>query len=345
MDSEFENNIKQLAELLSVPKNVLLISHYNPDGDAIGSLMGMYHYLKQKGHNLSILVPNDFPAFLGWMKDSDKITVVCHDQKKAVASIKKADVIICVDFNDFTRLKDIGANISSSKAIKVLIDHHPNPDGNFSIKIVDTAASATAELIYKYIVAAGDKKYIDVTTAECIYAGIMTDTGCFSFNSSNPETFNIVAELLKCGINKDGIFHFVYDNFSYERMQLLGYCLSKKMIVMPELHTAYISLTKEDMLKYNFQPGDSEGFVNLPFSISGIFITALFTEKKDYVRISMRSRGNFSVNEFCQKYFEGGGHRNASGGESKLTLDETIKKFETLIHQYKHEIENFKWTN
>ncbi len=203
--------------------------------------------------------------------------------------------------------------------------------------------SSTAELVYKYISHAGDRNLIDNTIAECIYTGIMTDTGCFSFNSSNPETFIIVADLLTCGINKDKVFNHVYDNFSYNRMKLLGYCLNKKMVVLPEFHTAYIYLTKKEMEKYRFKPGDSEGFVNLPFSIEDVNITVLFLEKKDNIRISMRSRGGFAVNNFCEQHFEGGGHKNAAGGESNLSMKKTIEKFKKLLELYRHEIETVQW--
>lgn len=343
MDQELLKEINNLAGILNKPCKVLLTSHYNPDGDAIGSIMALYHYLKKKDHKISLLVPNDFPDFLSWMKDADQIVVFCKQQKKAVEIINNADVILCVDFNDVTRLRDIGSILAASKAVKVLIDHHPKPDNIFDFKIVDINVSASAELVYKYIVSTGDRQMIDNVVAECIYAGIMTDTGCFSFNSSNPETFNIVADLLTCGISKDRIYSLVYDNFSHDRMKLLGYCLDKKMVVLPKLHAAYIYLTKDEMLEYNFKPGDSEGFVNFPFSIAGIHITALFSERKGYIRISMRSRGGFAVNEFCAKHFEGGGHKNAAGGESKLSLGETIKKFEKLLELYQNEIESLQW--
>ncbi len=340
---ELQKEIEKLKDLLTVPCKITVISHYNPDGDAIGSLMALYHYLKMKGHEVWAMTPNDFPGFLSWMNASDKIVVAFKHLNKAVKIISESDIIICVDFNDADRLKNIGKELQLSKAVKALIDHHPEQGGLFSIKIVDIHASATSELIYKYIVEAGDRKLIDKNIAECIFAGIMTDTGCFSFNSSKPETYKIIADLLTTGINKDKIYNLVYDNFSFQRMKLLGYCLNEKMVLLPGLHAAYISLTKDELDKYNFVPGDSEGFVNLPFSISGIHIAALFTEKKDHVRISMRSRGGFAVNEFCEKYFEGGGHKNAAGGESKLSMKETIEKFEKHLELYRNEINNVNW--
>jgi bifunctional oligoribonuclease and PAP phosphatase NrnA len=335
--------MNKLKDVLKSPAHILLVSHYNPDGDAIGSILALYHYLNKKGHKVSLLVPNDFPDFLKWMEDTDKIVVYYKHQKIASKIISECDVIICADFNDVTRLRDLGPKLASSKAVKVLIDHHPEPDGIFKISISNTGSSSTAELVYKYICKAGDRQLIDNVIAECIYCGIMTDTGCFSFNSSNPETFHIVADLLTTGMNKDKIFNRVYDNFSYNRMKLLGYCLNKKMRVLPDYHAAYIYLTKKEIVKYHFKPGDSEGFVNLPFSIEGVNITALFLEKKDEIRISMRSRGGFAVNDFCEKYFEGGGHKNAAGGESHISMKKTIEKFEKLLELYRHEIESVQW--
>lgn len=340
---ELQREIEELKGLLNVPAKIVVITHNNPDGDAVGSLMASYHYLRKKGHEVWVITPNDYPGFLSWIKESDKIIVSYKYPKQVSKLISDANIILCVDFNDTDRIKDVGPKVKSSSAHKVLIDHHPAPDDLFKIKIVDIHAAATCELIYKYIVGAGDRHLIDTVIAECIFTGIMTDTGCFSFNSSKPETYNIVADLLTIGVNKDKVYNFVYDNFSFSRMKLLGYCLNEKMVVLPEFHTAYISLTSDELEKYKFMPGDSEGFVNLPFSVSNVNITALFVEKKGHIRISMRSRGGFAVNEFCEKHFDGGGHKNAAGAESKLSMKETLDKFKKLLELYRHEIENVRW--
>jgi phosphoesterase RecJ-like protein len=336
---KIQNGINGLASYLNGSKRVLIITHYNPDGDAIGSSMGLYHFLKKTGHEVHVMVPNDFPAFLNWVNGSQNIIIFQNNQKKAVEIIENAELIICVDFNEFKRLKDMGPRLAESKAIKALIDHHPITDNGFTYSIHDTGAAASAELIYKFIVGSGNRQYIDKTIAECIYTGIMTDTGNFSYNSSNPDTFTIVADLLSCKFNKDEVFNNVFNNFSQSRMQLMGYCLSEKMVVLPQLKAAYIWLSAAELEKYNFQQGDTEGFVNLPFSIKGIRVTALFTEKKDTIRISFRSRGNFSVNDLCMNYFEGGGHRNAAGGESKLPMKETLLRFEEILKTLATEIE------
>ena len=340
---ELQDDIQILASYLEQPRSVLIVTHINPDGDAMGSSMGLYHYLLKLGHTVSVLIPNDFPDFLAWMKESDKAIIFNNNQTKAKTAIANCEIIICVDFNDFRRLKDLGPLLDASPAIKALIDHHPDPDNVYTYKIHTIEAAASAELIYKLIVGSGNRALLDSDIAQYIYTGIMTDTGCFNHNSSNPETFTIVADLLSTGFDKDLTHSNVYDNYSVSRMKLMGYCLNNKMVVLPHLHTAYISLTKEEMDRYNFRTGDAEGFVNLPFSIKGIFITALITEKKDHVRISMRSRGSFAINEICEKYFEGGGHKNAAGGETKLSITETIDKFEKLLELYSDAIQKNKW--
>lgn len=336
----FQKEVKQLSAAIEEYDNILVITHYNPDGDAIGSAMAMYHYLKKKGKSVHTIVPNDFPDFLNWIKDSEQIVVYNNHTVKANELIQQAQLIICVDFNDLSRLKDLGVKLAETKCKFAIIDHHPDPQTIFNFNIHNIHASATAELVYQYICASADRKIIDKTIAECIFTGIMTDTGCFSHNSSNPETFSIVSDLLTCGINKDYIFNSVYNNFSEARMKLMGYCLNEKMVVLPQYSAAYIWLTKEELDKFNFKTGDTEGFVNIPFAIKGIHISALFTERKDVIRVSLRSRGNFAINTISEKYFEGGGHKNAAGGESKLSMKETLEKFENILETVKNDIQN-----
>lgn len=338
MKKKLQTEIDKLAGLLKTPRKILLITHINPDGDAIGSTMALYHFLKKTGHDVIAMVPNSFPDFLSWIKDSKEMIIFQNNTKAGKKAIEDAEIIFCVDFNDFKRLKDIGPLLEASSAINVLIDHHPMPPDVYACNVHDTSVSATAELVYHYICGAGQRTQIDPTIAECIYCGIMTDTGCFSYNSSNPSTFQAVADLLTVGFDKDLVFDNVFNNFSEHRMKLMGFCLNEKMVVLPHLHAAYISLTAEEMERYKFNTGDTEGFVNLPFSIKGINITALFTEKKDVIRISMRSRGSFAINEICQEHFTGGGHKNAAGGESNQNLADTIAIFEKAILKRKDEI-------
>ena len=343
MIEAIKTEVEKINEALSGKKKIAVITHYNPDGDAIGSQTALLLYLRKRGFDVSALVPNDFPGFLKWMKGADEIIVHFNHAKTARKVIEEVEVIICVDFNTPLRMKELGGIIKKSNALRILIDHHPNPDDCFHYGISHIEASSTAELIYNFIVLSGDEHLIDKDIAESIFAGIISDTGCFSYNSSCPELFITTANLFKYGIQKDKIYNLLYDNFSYYRLKLMGYCLNEKMIVLPHFHAAYIWLTQEEMEKYNFSPGDSEGFVNLPFSIKGVHITALFTEKPDHIRISFRSRGGFPVNKISEQYFEGGGHVSAAGGESKLSMKETLEKFEKILELHKKEIESIAW--
>ena len=278
-------DLDAINEAFSGKKKIMLIAHYNPDGDAIGSMLAMYHFLKKKGHTLAMMVPNDFPEFLKWMNGIDQVWIYFHHKKRIAEFVATADIIVSVDFNEPKRINDAGDMLEKANCLKIVIDHHPNPHPIFNYKVFNTDASATAELVYEYIVASGNHQLLDETIASCIFTGIMSDTGCFSHNSSNSYTYNVIADLLSCGIQKDQIFDNFYNNFSEKRMRLTGYLLNDKMVVLPDLHTAYISLTKEEQERFSFAPGDSDGFVNLPFSIKGVNIVALFTEKKDHLMV------------------------------------------------------------
>ncbi len=320
---------------LKSSKNIVILSHVNPDGDAIGSSLALCQVLINIGKiNTSVVVPNEYPDFLKWMPGTVHISIMSKESKKATRAIEDADMIFMLDFNSTDRAGEAEKYINASKAYKVLIDHHPDP-GNFAdITITDTRASSTAELVYRFIETAGKLKYIDNNVATCIYAGIMSDTGSFSYNSSEPETYRVLSELLRRGIDKDKIFSRVYDNFSENRMRLLGFCLDKKMVVFPEFGTAYMSLSLSEKRIYKYVRGDAEGFVNYPLSIKGISFTAFFMENDDHVKISFRSKGHFDANRFALENFNGGGHKNASGGESKLGLQDTINKFISLLPSY-----------
>lgn len=330
------STIRQL--LTGERKRILIISHHNPDGDAIGASLGLGNLLLKMDHQVDVLVPNRFPAFLRWMKNADKIVVYSDQKEQAIELLQKSEIVFALDFNDLSRIREFDEHLSRSNAYKVLIDHHPNPAAFADLAISDTSVSSTAELLYSFMENIELTSKIDREIANCIYAGIMTDTGCFSFNSSLPATFRIVGELLKHGIQKDRIYDLVYDNFTYERMRLMGYCLDQKMKFLPQYKTAYITLTQEEMRKYNFRIGDSEGFVNLPLSVKGVRFSVLFTEKMDMIKLSFRSKGGFPANEMAAKHFNGGGHINAAGGESYESLEKTIRKFVNLLPEYKDEL-------
>ena len=330
--------IQEIGGIFARHTDTVLFTHINPDGDAIGTMLGLYWFLSSLGHRVSMIVPNEIPFYLEWLPGCEKILVAEDNFEQSLKIIQGADLLICADFNEPDRLDRLKDEFIRSKAVKVLIDHHPGPK-DFTDHIISIPeAGSSSELVYNLIVATGHHHLIDKKIAECFFVGIMTDTGCFNYNSSNPETYRVVADLLEKGIDKDRIFRMVYDNYSADRMRLLGFSLNEKMVVMPEYRTAYIALTREELAKYNHVTGDTEGFVNLPFSIKGIKMTALFLEKEDYIKISFRSRGNFEINKFSEKHFNGGGHKNAAGGECYTSLDDTIKTFLNLLPLYKQDL-------
>jgi phosphoesterase RecJ-like protein len=328
----------KLKKVLASPFNVVLLTHVNPDGDAIGSVLGLYWFLVKKGCNVSMATPNDFPHFLKWMDGADEIMNHKTRSEKVESMLKEADLVFYLDFNEPERLAGMKESLKYVDALSILVDHHPDPVEFADHIISDTGASSTAELIYQLICDMDGESLVDSRIAECLYTGIMTDTGCFSFNSSNPETFGRVAELLQKGIDKDRIFSLVYDNYSEDRMKLLGLSLKDKMVVLPELRTAYISLTDEELSRFSHRSGDTEGFVNYPFMIRDVRVTALFLDRKDHIKISFRSKGAFKINCIAQQHFSGGGHLNAAGGESTESMEATISRFEEVIRQHADEI-------
>jgi bifunctional oligoribonuclease and PAP phosphatase NrnA len=324
-------NIDHFNAILAEKPEIVVTTHINPDGDAMGSLLGLYQYFKKLGYTITAITPNEYPEFLHWLPGNNEVIDYSKNKKNANRIIANCGLLFQLDYNDIVRCGDMKEPITNSAAYKVMIDHHPDHQLKNQFMISSTEVSSTSELIFEFISRLPGFEIMDQEIAECIYTGIMTDTGCFNFNSSRPRTFEIVSQLLKFGIRKDEIYRQVYDNFSEHRMRLLGYCLNDKMQVFPEYNTAIISLSQEEQDRFKFVTGDSEGFVNYPLSIKGICFSALFTERKDKVRISFRSHGNFAVNSFSEKYFGGGGHLNAAGGESNLPLQETIQKFINLL--------------
>lgn len=328
-------------KLLGNAQKITILTHINPDGDAIGSSLALLNILSLIGHSCKIYIPNDYPSFLKWLPGNENISVFNNSLSSDIQQIQTSDIIFFLDFNDIKRIKQINKSVSDSSAFIALVDHHPDPDLNVNCIISDTGVSSTGELIYRLICRVGLKDKINKDIATCLFAAIMTDTGCFSYNSSSPETYEIVSVLLKYGIEKDRIYYRIYDNFSYDRMRLLGLGLNARMEYFPEYRTAMIWLGREDLRKYNFQTGDSEGFVNYPLSIKGIRFSAFFIEKDDHIKVSFRSKGNFPVNKFSADYFNGGGHINASGGESYDTLENTLNKFRKLLPQFKKELNDY----
>jgi bifunctional oligoribonuclease and PAP phosphatase NrnA len=331
--------IKPVKKLLSdKSKKIVIISHVNPDGDAIGSSLALYHFLKKTGfHNTIAISPNSFPSFLEWMPGSEDIILGTKSSALSGQKIKEADLIFCLDFNDIERTEDLSNRLIKAGGIKVLIDHHPDPQPHFDHVISQISASSTAEMIYEFITGLESEKNINKTIAECLYTGIVTDTGSFSYSCNNPRTYEIVANLMSFGIDGEKIHRLVYDTYSEHRMRLLGHCLSTNMVVLHEHSTAFIFLSAADLKKFNYQEGDTEGVVNYGLSIKGIKLAAIFIERKDNIKISFRSEGNVDVNILAREYFNGGGHKNAAGGNFKDTLENTIRYFESIIRNLSKE--------
>jgi phosphoesterase RecJ-like protein len=324
---------KELSKLFSTSENVLIICHINPDGDAIGAQLALYHYLKVNNKNAWLMAPNNLQEFLKWMDGADLINIFIKDRKRCRILIERADLIVMMDFNQSNRLGEAEDFVKASKARKVVIDHHLDP-GNFADLIIsDPSKCSTSELVHELVCEINGIKFINKPYAEAIYVGIITDTGNFEYGSYSSRTLRIVADLLDSGIIKEKILNLIYNNFSSDRIKLQGFALNKRMVVIPEYRTAYIFLTKGDLKKYNHVKGDTEGFVNLPLSIKGINFSALFIEKDNFIKLSFRSKGNFPSNEFATQYFSGGGHLNASGGEYADTLENSISYFLKVLKE------------
>ncbi|MBI9062136.1 MAG: bifunctional oligoribonuclease/PAP phosphatase NrnA [Marinilabiliaceae bacterium] len=331
--------INSLKSYVNNAQRVVIVPHNNPDGDALGAALALCNVLKNMQKEAVVVSPNAFPDFLMWMHGADQVVIFERNRKKAKHLVEDADLVLLVDFNALSRMKNMQNIFNGVDTPRIMIDHHPYPEAETAqIQISVPEASSTCELLYNVLDAAGFSRYITKEAAECIYSGIMTDTGALNYNSGRPETYLTVAELLRMGIDKDRIHHMIFHNNSFDRMRLLGHALGEKMVLIPELKAAYIYLSSEDLQKFNFKPGDTEGFVNQALWIEGVDVSALFTEKDDLVKISFRSRGDFPVNKFSEKCFNGGGHLNAAGGESRLPLNETLERFQTKLKAFRSDL-------
>ena len=329
--------IRKAKELLSEKDQpIVIVTHTNPDGDALGSSLGLFGFLTYAGYiNVRVVTPNTFPSFLKWMPWQEKVIIADLNLNEAEKAISEASLIFCLDFNGLGRVNGLENQLKMAKGKKILIDHHPQPESDFDLSFSDTEVSSTAELIYDFILGIGGEKLIDKKVAECLYAGIVTDTGSFSYACNQPKTYLITANLISLGVDGEHIHRLIYATYSVDRMRLLGYCLSQKLIVLPEQQAAYISLTKSDLKRFNHQEGDTEGVVNYVMSIENIHLAALFIEREDHIKISFRSSGNVDVNLLARNHFNGGGHRNASGGKSFSNMKDTLGRFESILKSAK----------
>ena len=334
-----QNNLDNTISLIKDKDNIVIIPHYNPDGDALGASFGMKLFIRSLRKNATVIAPNDYPEFLHWLPTSQETVIWFRQKKTALRILEKADLLIFLDFNDLSRIEDMKEIISNISVPKIMIDHHPYPKEIADIIISDTSVSSTSELVTHFIKLSGYSKNITKDIASCFLTGIVTDTGSFSYNSSNPETYEALSLLLETKVNKDKIYDNVYNNYSFNRMKLMGFALNERMKYIPKYNTAYIYLTKDDLKNYNFRPGDSEGFVNLPLSIKGVVFSVFLMEKDDKIKMSFRSKFSFPANKIANKYFNGGGHLNAAGGYNNTSMQETINKLESILKEYKSDFD------
>lgn len=320
-------------------KRIVVIPHVNPDGDAIGSTLGLNDVLNNAGFESHVIVPNDFPVYLNWLGSEVSPLIYEQNIEQCHKLIDQADALFFLDFNDVKRLGKLEEYLNAKTKKIVLIDHHPDPQIKADFTFSDTNVSSTAELVYDFVEAIDMLDHLGVTGANALLTGIIADTGSFSHNASRPPMYNIVGELIKRGADKEKINESLYNNFSEKRMRLLGYCLSEKMEIFPQYRTALIWLSADELKRFDFHPGDTEGFVNYPLSVKGVVFSVFFMEKYDQVKISFRSKGSFATNDFSGAHFNGGGHRNASGGETKLPMDEALALFRELLPQYSEKLD------
>ncbi|CAL2083643.1 bifunctional oligoribonuclease/PAP phosphatase NrnA [Tenacibaculum sp. 190524A02b] len=331
---------KELKEFLSQPQNVVIIGHRNPDGDAIGSTLGLKHYLEKKGHHAQVLVPNEYPDFLHWIPGSETVYRFDRQNNQCVKALRRSTIIFLLDFNALHRVgTDMQNTLEKYTNDFALIDHHQQPD-EFKYMYSDTSMSSTCQMVYNFIEMMEDVDMIDKNIATCLYTGIMTDTGSFRFRATTSTTHRIIADLIDKGAENDKIHSNVNDANTYSRLQLLGQALTN-LKVLPDYKTAYITISEEEKKKYDYEKGDTEGIVNYALSLKGINFGVIFIEDEEQgiIKISFRSKGKFSVNQFARNYFNGGGHDNAAGGKSELSMEDTINKFITLLPNYKEILE------
>ncbi|WP_166925791.1 DHH family phosphoesterase [Flavobacterium poyangense] len=325
-------DIQAIQLLLATPKKIAIIPHRGPDGDAMGSTLGLYHFLLKNNHLPTVIAPNDFPDFLAWLPGSETVKIFEKDTENCTKILEEAEIIFTLDFNAFHRTGEMEHTLAKLKAPFIMIDHHQKPDDYAAYMYSDTSFGSTCEMVYNFISFLDKKEDLDKTIATCIYTGILTDSGSFRFPGTTGNTHRIIAELIDLGVENTQIPVLLFDNSSYSRLQLLGRAL-QNMKVFEEYKTSYTTLTQDELDSFNYVKGDTEGIVNYGLSMKGIFFTAIFIENKDekIIKISFRSQGGFDVNQFARDHFNGGGHSNAAGGRSDVSMEETIQKFEDLI--------------
>ncbi|MEI8279441.1 MAG: DHH family phosphoesterase [Bacteroidota bacterium] len=325
------HSIQDAFPLLQSPKRIFITTHHKPDGDAIGSMLGLYHYLVKKGHEVIPVSPSELPEFLMWMPGVDKLYNFESEPKEVQRLLSTCDLIFCLDFNAYDRTKHLSPFLEAATQPKILLDHHlmPAPVWDYGMSIPEK--SSTCEMVYDFINLCNDNALIDLDIAACLYTGVMTDTGSFRFPITSAGVHEMAADFKRRGLNHSVIHEEIYDSWSADRMKFLGYVLSEKMEIFPELNSGLVTISKRDMSRFEVQSGDMEGMVNYPLSIAGVRFAVLITERNDEVKLSLRSKGNFDVSAIAREYFSGGGHFNASGGRTSLSFSETIAYFKKIL--------------
>lgn len=330
LDTNIKNKIWNLFE--SEQKNICVMSHTSPDGDAVGAALSMSLMLKKFNHSVSVIVPNSFPDYYAWLPEADQIIIEKNNHSKAVAAINEADLLVYVDLNAIRRVEGLETVLAERKCPTVLFDHHEFSGEVFDYTFSQINVSSTCELIYDFFSSA-HKDLIDSDIAKCLYTGIVTDTGCFFHGNMNENTFIIVSELMKIGLEITRLNQLIYNNFSESRLRLLGHSISNKLNIIEGYPAAYMTLTQAELNKFKYNEGDTEGIVNYGLTIKGINISALFIERRKYIKISFRSEGNFDVNKIAVKYFNGGGHKNASGAYFYGNIDDAVALFVKAVSE------------
>ena len=330
------SKIEALKELLATPQSIVILSHTNPDGDAVGSSLAWAEILRKQGHQVTCILPNRYPYYLDFMPDISSVVIFKNDDKGvAKEALKRADIIFCLDFHLLSRLEQLGDIIDENQhAKRVLIDHHLDPSEDFDLMISYSEASSTCYLVALLIEQMFGIDQISRSMAENLFVGMMTDTGNFAFSSVTPDVFRMVSHLAATGISIPDIHINVYNSFTEGRARLFGYVINRKMKIFHNGTVAHMSITEDEMRRFWFQQGDSEGFVNYPLTIKKMKMSAMFTEHSDFIRVSLRSRGDIDVNLFAQRYFNGGGHKNAAGGKSFMSMEDTLKHYEKCVKEY-----------
>ncbi len=333
-----QKGLSELKQLLAQPRRIVITTHHKPDGDAIGSSLGMYNALKKHGHQLQVITPNDYGENLQWMSGNENVIEFESAPDEAASFIAAAELIICLDFNDLKRINEMGELVSQSSAKTLLIDHHLDPPGFEDYTYHHTGASSTCELVYDFLHFMGWGDTIDAAVASALYTGIMTDTGSFRFPSTTPKVHRVVADLIEQGADNGLIHQAVFDQMTENTLRFLGHCFTQKLRVLPEFKTAYIVVSAQELIDYNIQTGETEGLVNYALNLKGMKFAALIIDRTKLVKMSFRSKGQVPANEFAKSWFEGGGHRNAAGGQSALSLEATEARFLEALLTFKNQI-------